>query len=148
MLPILPSSRPLLQLAKEQDDPKKKPAGLSATERVPTVLRHGESGARERNGKLGGGAADAADTAAAAAGGPKKPTLLKRLTTKSSLKVEAASGGGGGGAASGRGESIRDMAASTAGMSAAERMQELNSRKGEMSEEEFQAERQKIIQAV
>jgi len=136
------------QLAKEQDDPKKKPAGLSATERVPTVLRHGESGARERNGKLGGGAADAADTAAAAAGGPKKPTLLKRLTTKSSLKVEAASGGGGGGAASGRGESIRDMAASTAGMSAAERMQELNSRKGEMSEEEFQAERQKIIQAV
>jgi hypothetical protein len=120
------------QLGKEQ----LKPGGLSAAERVAPTIRHGESGAAVRNGKLGSGATpDAGDGAGAPR--PKKPSLLKRLSTKSALKADPD-------AAPVKGGSVRDMAA----MSAVERMQQLNERKGDMSEEEYNAERQKIIQAL
>ena len=138
---------------KQLEKEKPKPGALSASERIAPTVRHGESGAAMRNGKLGGGDGGGDEGGASGGGGgsggsgggggggPKKPSLLKRLSTKASLKAEPAGGGGG---ASNRGGSVRDMAA----MSAAERMQELNQRKGEMSEEEYVAERQKIIQAV
>ena len=118
-------------------------------ERVAPRIRHGESGAAIRNGKLASGTADVAPAA------PKKPSLLKRLSTRSALK--AADDSADDGAA--KGASVRDVASLTAaglkvdepgatGMSAAEQMAALNARKGEMSAEEYAREREAIIQSI
>ena len=122
-------------LAKDQ----LKPGGLPASDRWAPSIRHGETGAAVRNGRL----SSEADSARGERGGgpaPKKPSLLKRLSTKSSLKV----GGTGTGGSSTDGSSLRDVAS----MTAAEQMLALKARQAEMSEEEYQAARERIIQSV
>lgn len=130
------------QLNKESS----KSGGLPPEARATCVLRQGESGAAVRNGKLGvGGTAGVGSGGRGAAATPRKPSLLKRLSSKSLLGGGAASKGGAKAAAAHQSEA---SLAAADGVSAAQRMMALKERQGEMSEEEYEAERQKIIQSV
>lgn len=98
-----------LEVGKQMDKDTLKDAGLPVAERVQHKVRHGDSGARERNGRHEGkdaaGSADpnaAGIAAAARQPSRKKPGLMKQLSAKiapgAAKKSEDAPLGGGGGA--------------------------------------------------
>ena len=114
---------------KQLDKEQPKGGALPPDARPAVQMRTGEEGAARRNGRL-----QPAVPPPPPASKATKPSLLKRLSTKSMLRVGGDDGGGGGG---GGGNALSEM------LALKEKM-----RDGLLSAEEFEKEREAILQAV
>lgn len=145
-----------LEVGKQLEKDSLKDAGIPVAERVPSKVRRGDAGARERNGRLAGGGAAAADPNAAgiaAAREPsrKKPGLMKQLSSKfapgAAKSDDAPLGGGAGGAAH---FSMKQASAVLEEKSAKERLVEIKEclEAGLITQTEFDEKRQAILQSI